>query len=1249
MQMIWAYVEEMKQTQTCFEDAYSDRLGDGITEEQIQGVEKVIRTLMDHMEKTNEKVVVLLEEIQQKILDGDTEDVGMVQQEDVKLRLQEVSSTMTEYKELRCRVDELYHLRLSSDTESNQDGAMDTSAISVDVQLRQEMNNMTKKLDKAGQLLLMAEALTQGCKVQEPKDTDVGESEKSAADAQTTRNSSWWWTRDTTDAKDSRAQSTEIPTMIQEQDERQHASLSEGKEKTGMVRRLFRWWSRGYDPDHVTFPDREELSEIESTFSGKDDSQGVTQKDLDTADAPSTRQDPDSSSGTTADKDDVVEDLPTKSDHQEVEPGPSEHRGLLGRLFQWWGTEQQLALPDESERVDASLTREVESDIEVVKIYLFELRNICGCLQERFTTEAPSVEDGAGEDTEDRDKIDEATQQLIANRLVEIAALVNDIGTVIPSEEPLSAEGGKSVTVQEDLEKIRVNLEDTNAIFTEIQRMQEQSRASTSVQVAKELQNMEAKLKMLADTVVNIEPEVLKYCEERSTAIQEEESVAPPEGKHEVAQSAGVLTRMFKHWWETNYSPPQPASSDGTEEEETDGTEEDTRERIKAAASDQMRAFLTNLEITWVHILELKRIQIDMEDSHKLQGQAAEDVSQPCSNVQQELAKMGEKLLMVHQLITDLQNSVPEEMMAAETTAEESESLHAKVSEQLKRISSIVDTLQTDQFNITNKYSASMYMEDDSSVEQFDTMFNEEMEGIRLKLEEVTELFTDVEAIVLKEMKRKHWKKEAESNKSKKVTATTEKEPIQEQRESLSFFSRLFRWTTGSERRETAPESEEQSSSESTDEEKTIKDSKVTAKKRGLVRRLSDWFIGKSSSQETSVEMPAAGTSSTAQPSEGLSTQVTRENEDRQAGLFSTIVEWWSYRTNIVKEKDKAPTMSPGLQDFIASVQLADVYCTQTQSSLAELVEIYHQVPTEASEHGDKKREEGIESKLHVIENNWKMLLSTTAKLESALAKDGEGQEDGTNITEEWMTDDATREQALRLSHDLKEMIQATLQTFPWIEAKPVGEELEECEQGETTDITIQVMQEMHSSLDNVRIKLQEVERCTLLGRALQEELPQRSEVNAQQDKATEETDGQDKDAKSSVFGRVQRWWSGVYEPNYDQYNYDQYRDSMEETDTGSPSVQPHMSREDLNAAMMESSTEEDFEPTNESAGILLNDAEDESIMTKGLRLELDKQLDRLNERSEDQGIREGVFGLLVVASIWFVGGVMYVNTNHLL
>ncbi|KAI8498519.1 hypothetical protein Bbelb_237210 [Branchiostoma belcheri] len=1244
MQMIWAYLEEMKQTQTCFEDAYSDRLGDGITKEQIQGVEKVIRTQMEHMEKTNEKVVVLLEEIQQTMEDGDTEDVGMEQQEDVKLHLQDVGSIMTECKELRRHVDELYHLRLSSDTEANQDGATDTLAISVDVQLRQEMNNMAKKLDKAGQLLLMAEALTQGCKVQEPKDTNIGESEKSPADVQTTRNSSWWWTSDTTDAKENRAQSTEIPSLLQEHVERQHATLSEGKEKTGMVRRLFRWWSRGYDPDHVTFPGREELSEIESTFSEKDDGQGVTQEDLDTPDAQSTTQDPGSSAGKTADKDDVVEDLPAKTDHQEVEPEPSEHRGLLGRLFQWWRTGQQLALPDESEQVDASLTREVESNIEVIKIYLFELRNICGCLQERFTTEVASMEGGSGEDTEDRDKIDEATQQLIANRLEEIAALVNDIGTVIPAEEPLGAEGSKSVTVWEDLEKIRVNLEDTNAIFSEIQRMQEQSGTSTSGQVAKELQNMEAKLKTLADTVINIEPEVLKYCEEPSTADQEE-------GKHEGAQSAGVLTRMFKHWWETNYNPAQSASSDGTEEEEAEGIEEDTRERIKAAASDQMRAFLTNLEITWVHILELKRIQIDMEDSHKLQGQAAEDVSQSCSNVQQELAKMGEKLVMVHQLITDLQNSVPEEMLAAEMTAGESKSLHAKVSEQLKRISFIVDTLQTDQFNVTNKYSVSSYVEDDSSIEQFDTMFNEEMEGIRLKLEEVTELFTDVEDIVLKEMKRKHWKREAESDKSKKVTETTEKEPIQEQRESLSFFSRLFYWRTGSERRETEPESDEQSSTESTGVGETTKEtkSKVTTKKPGLVQRLSDWFTGRPSSQETSVEMPAAGKSSTAQPSEGLSTQVTRENEDRQTGLFSTIVEWWSYRTKTVsvKDKDEAPTMPLGLQDFIASVQLADVYCTQTQSALAELVDIYHQVPTE--ELGDKKREEDIKNKLQVIENNWKILLSTTAKLESALAKDGEAQEDGSKITEEWIKDDATREQALRLSHDLKEMIQATLQTFPWIEAKPVGEELEEREQGETTDITIQAMQEMHSSLDNVRIKLQAVERCTLLGRALQEELPQRSEVNAQQDIATEETDGQDKDAKSSVFGRVQRWWSGVYEPNYDQYNYDQYRDSMEETDTDSPSVQPHMSREDLNAAMMESSTEEDFEPTNESAGILLQDAEDESIMTKGLRLELDKQLDRLNERSEDQGIREGVFGLLVVASIWFVGGVMYVNTNHIL
>ncbi|CAH1227816.1 LAMB1 [Branchiostoma lanceolatum] len=1291
MQMMFAYVEEMKQTQTCFEDAYSDRLGDGITEEQIEGVEKVIRTQMEHMEKMNEKVLVLLEEIQQ------IEDAGIEQQADVNLRLQDVAAIMTECKEVRCRVDKLYHLRLSSDGETDQEGTMDTTAISADVQIRQEMNNITEKLDKAGQLLLRAEALTQGCKVQEPKDTNIEDSQKPVEDEQTPKVSSWWWTSDATDAKESIAQSTESTPLLEEQDERQRSSLSKGKERTGMLRRLFRWYSKGYDPDHVTFPNKEELTKMESTFSGKDDSQEMVQKVLDATDT----QVPGSSDEATPDKDNVVnkdnlsgDELKAKSDQQEV-PEPSEHRGFWGRLFQWWGTERKLAPPDESEGADIRLTQEVESNIEVIKIYLSELKNICGCLQERFTImEAPSVDGDAGVDAEDREKIDEATQQLIANRLEEIAMLVNNIGAVIPSDENVSAdqEDSETIKVQKNLQTIRVNLEDTNALFTEIQRMQEQSDSFTSGNAAKELQNMEAKLTKVADMVVNIEPEVMKYCEEPSTGFQqeEEECIASTEGKHEVTQSAGVLTRIFKHWWETSHSAQ--TTSDETEEEETDGDEEDTRERIKAAASDQMRAFLTNLEITWVHILELKRIQIDMEDSHKLRGQDTEDISQTCSNVQQELVKMGEKLVTVHQLISDLQNSIPEEMMAAETeegAVEGSQSLHAKVSEQLKRISSIVVTLQTDQFNVSNKYSVSSYMEDDASVKQFDAMFNEEMEGIRMKLEEVTELFTDVEDIVMKEMKTKHKKEEAKSSKSKKATSTTQKKSIQVQRESI--FSRLFHWRMGSVREETEYKSDEQFSADSADVEKTTTETEtgVTPKRHGLVQRFYGWFTRRSTSdetdatQETLEEMPAAETSSTAETSvEGSRTQMRRETKNRQAGFFRTISSWWSnsVKIDIVNEEGKEePTMPLGLQDFIASVQLADVYCNQAQSSLAEMVDIYHQVPTEeAGALGDEKKREDMKNRLCVIESTWKMLLSTTAKLESALAKDGEGWEEHPGITGERVMDDVTREQTSLLSHDLKEMIQATLQMLPRIKRESAGEELGDHEQGKTTNITVQNMQDMYSTLDKMRIKLHKVEQLTLLGRFLHRE-DQMSEVKSkygkevkeeggwfrwwggtrkettssiaqtaeaemrsgpddlqtQQDVAVEETDGQRKDAKTSVFGRVQRWWSGVYQPNYDQY-----WDSIDEPGSNAQ----HTKREDLNA---ETTSTVENSGSMDDMGILLHDAEDQTIMTRGLRLELDEQLDKLNERSVDQGIRKGILGLLVVASIWFVGGVMYVNTNH--
>eukprot|EP00058_Branchiostoma_floridae_P004280 XP_002589768.1 hypothetical protein BRAFLDRAFT_125877 [Branchiostoma floridae] len=1280
MQMIWAYVEEMKQTQTRFEDAYSDRLGDGITEEQIEEVEKAIRMQKEHMEEMNEKVLVLLEEVQQSTEDGNIADAGKEQQGDVNLCLQDFKQIMTESKAGRSHLDEIYHLRLSSDGGSDQEAATDTTAISADVQMRQEMNNMTKNLHKAGQLLLMAEALTQGCMVQEPKDIKIEDSEKTVEDAPTPKLFSWWWTSDTTDAKATVTQSTESPHLPEKQDEMQDAEMPKGGNRTGVLRRLFRWWSTGYDPDHVTFPNKEELTDFESNFSGKEDSREMVQEVMD---APNTQSSAPSRS------DDAIADMKANSDLQEVaEPETSDQRGFLGRLFQWWRAEQNPVTPNEARGADISLTQEVKSNIEVTKIYLSELKNICGCLQERFTMESPSVDGGTGVDAEDKEKIDEATQQLIANRLEEIAMLVNDIGTVIPSDEKLSPaldqEDSESIRLQKNLETIRINLEDTNAIFTEIQRMQEQSDSPRSGHVAKELQNMEAKLAKVADIVINIEPEVMKCCEEPSTDFQQKES-EPPESKHEVAQSAGVLTRMFKHWWETSHQ--EQTIKDETDEEETDEDEEDTRERIKAASSDQMRAFLTNLEITWVHILELKRIQIDMEDSHKLRGQGTESISQTCSNVQDELVKMGEKLETVQQLITDLQNSIPEEMKAIEVkegAVEESQNLHAKVSEQLTRISSIVVALKIDQFNVFNKYSVSSFMEDDSSVKQFDTMFNEEMEGIRMKLEEVTELFTDVEDIVMKEMKRKHEKKEARGKKSKMVTLSQQKESMQVQRES--FFRRLFHWLTDSGIEETKPKSIKQFSTDSTDVEKTTTetDSEVTPKKYGLVQRFSAWFTGRSMSdendatQETTAEKPTTETSSTAPQSD--------QGSGTQAGVFGTMVQWWSSRrkTNIVKEEEtEVPTMPPGLQAFIANVQLVDAYCNQAQSSLSEMVDIYHQGPTELSELGDEEKKEDVKNRLCAIENTWKMLLSTTANLESALTKDEEEQEEDSNITEEWEMDDVTRKQTLTLSRDLKEMIQATLQTLPQIKAVSAGEELEDHKQGETTNITVQTMQEMHSTLNNMRIKLHELEQYALFGSALHEEQPQESEVKTkygkevqedggwfvfrwwgvtrqettsstthpaevetrsgpenletQQAIAAEETDGQIQDAKISVFGRVQQWWRGVYQPNYDQY-----RDNTDQPGSDSQPAQPHMRREDLNAEM----TVEDLDSTDDSC-VLPHDAEDESIMTRGLRLELDKQLDKLNERSEEQGIREGILGLLVVASVWFLGGLIYVNTNH--
>ncbi|XP_078618391.1 uncharacterized protein LOC144885989 [Branchiostoma floridae x Branchiostoma japonicum] len=1272
IQIIWAYVEEMKQTQTHFEDAYSDRLGDGITEEQIEDVEKAIKMQMERMEEMNEKVLVLLEEVQQSTEDGNIGDAVKEQQAHVNLCLQDFKQIMTESKAGRSHLDELYHLRLSSDRGSGQEAATDTTAISADVQMRQEMNNMTKNLHKAGQLLLMAEALTQGCMVQEPKDIKIEDSEKTVEDAPTPKLFSWWWTSDTTDAKATVTQSTESPHLPEKQDEMQDAEMPKGGNRTGVLRRLFRWWSTGYDPDHVTFPNKEELTDFESNFSGKEDSREMVQEVMD---APNTQSSAPSRS------DDAIADMKANSDLQEVaEPETSDQRGFLGRLFQWWRAEQNPVAPNEARGADISLTQEVKSNIEVTKIYLSELKNICGCLQERFTMESPSVDGGTGEDAEEKKKIDEATQQLIATRLEEIAMLVNDIGTVIPSDEKLSPaldqEDSESIRLQRNLETIRINLEDTNAIFTEIQRMQEQSDSPGSGHVAKELQNMEAKLAKVADIVINIEPEVMKCCEEPSTDYQQRES-EPPESKHEVAQSAGVLTRMFKHWWETSHQ--EQTIKDETEEEETDEDEEDTRERIKAASSDQMRAFLTNLEITWVHILELKRIQIDMEDSHKLRGQSTESISQTCSNVQEELVKMGEKLETVQQLITDLQNSTPQEMEAIEVkegTVEESQNLHAKVSEQLRRISSIVVALKIDQFNVFNKYSVSSFMEDDSSVKQFDTMFNEEMEGIRMKLEEVTELFTDVEDIVMKEMKRKHEKKEAKGKKSKTVTLSQQKEPIQVQRESI--FSRLFHWRTDSEIEETESKSIKQFS---TDVEKTTTEteSEVTPKKYGLVQRLSAWFTGRSMSdendatQETTAEKPTTETSSTAPQSD--------QGSGTQAGVFGTMVQWWSNRRkrNIVKEEEtEVPTMPPGLQAFIANVQLADAYCNQAQSSLSEMVDIYHQEPTELSELGDEEKKEDVKNRLCAIENTWKMLLLTTANLESALANDEEEQEEDSNITKEWEMDDVTRKQTLMLTRDLKEMIQPTLQTLQQIKAESACEDLIDNKQRETTNITVQTMQEMHGTLDNMTIKLHELEQLALH----EEQLPQRSGVKTklgdevedgrwfvfrwwgetsqettssithpaevetrsgpenlqtQQAIAAEETEGQREDAKISVFGQVQQWWRGVYQPNYDQY-----RDNTDQPGSDSQPAQPHMRREDLNAEM----TVEDLDSTDDSC-VLPHDAEDESIMTRGLRLELDKQLDKLNERSEEQGIREGILGLLVVASVWFLGGLMFVNTNH--
>ncbi|XP_078699881.1 uncharacterized protein LOC144926741 [Branchiostoma floridae x Branchiostoma belcheri] len=771
MQILWVYVTEIKQTQTCLQDVYSDRFGDGITEEHCKEVDKAIQEQKENLDAKVERALSVVQEIEESLVEqGNGKDEA--QQVRANNKLQEVASLIQEVRNKNIQVSEMCKKQA---TEEEGDGKDEDSKAFIDARMQQELQTMSRKLTQTERLVTAAEGLALGHKLADKTDSTDDGIIDSALDGE---------------------------------------SDEEKTQSTGPLRRLFRWYSSGYNPDHVMFPEKDELENL-ATDSPDVPAEDEQTKPETTTEGQTLPDETDSGEGETHDtatniatteakkeesqswfggwwSSQATSTLSTQSpveaprefkeeddinrsarDQDRADENAPQSTGPFRRLLRWYSSgdnPDQVIFPQKDEledlatshpEVDAtgeeSIADTIKASTKAAMSAVLGLKEVCAKYQGQAMA---TTEEKGPEQNEEVELDDEGMQQnitVIGQKITDLTEYVNEMRLVTQYDiskdqedtELTSDEQTKKGNIGIDEEsqkfivtfdKLLVQMEELTSCKTELQTLSsaekpvEEEQQEPTTRIIQVMTDLNTKICDVGETLAEIEPKALAHCESIKTTKQStvDETVATTPQE----ESRGLLSRLFG--WRTT-----SVFWRGREEEE-DGDDPDMPK--------ETMVLIANMQSLWVDITEMKEIQTRLHDAYSDRfgdGITEEQCEEVDKAIQVHKEGIDAKVESVLSVVQEIQGSFNVEQDCGANATQQ-----AQANSKLQKVASLIQEVKDTNIQISEMYHKQVGGEEEDSKEGntkalTDARMQQELQNVSVKLRQAERLVTAAEGLAL--------------------------------------------------------------------------------------------------------------------------------------------------------------------------------------------------------------------------------------------------------------------------------------------------------------------------------------------------------------------------------------------------------------------------------------------------------------------------------------------------------------------